>query len=158
VNQSGQNLRIDCLLEPCESAGGGEAPYRRSPEAASGRINTAHGIEPNGLVKATVLLVEFGHSMGPSLQTVLSRFRLTFSKATRSEEVLSILRSSHFDAALLNINRSGLRGTDICRRLRRDSPRLPIIVLGDSNDEDQVLEAFEAKADDYIAKPFPSES
>ena len=117
-------------------------------------IDTAHGIGLNGPVRGRVLVVEDEQSMGLSLQIILSSVRVAVVKATRSEEAVSILRNGHFDAALLNINEPGMRGTDICRRLRKDSPRLPILMLGDSNDEDQVLKAFEARADDYIAKPF----
>jgi two-component system, OmpR family, KDP operon response regulator KdpE len=123
-------------------------------ESYPGTLNTGHGIGPNSQVKGTVLVVEDDQSMELSLQIILSSARVAVVKATRSEEALSILRNAHFDAALLNINENGMRGADICRRLRKSAPRLPILMLGDSNDEGQVLKAFEAKADDYIAKPF----
>src|SRR5579863_6295441 len=131
-----------------------DAMDRCVAEAYSGTIDTAHGVGPKGRVKGAVLVVEEGYSMGLSLQIILSSFRVAVIKPTRSEEAVSLLRNANFDAALLNINRPGLRGTDICRRLRKDLPRIPILMLGDSNNEDQVLEAFEARADDYIAKPF----
>jgi len=132
----------------------GDALERYAAEEYSRTMNTSHGIGLNGQVKGTVLVVEDEQSMGLSLQIILSSVRVVVVKATRSEDAVSILRNAHFDAALLNINEPGMRGTDICRRLRKDSPRLPILMLGDSNDEDQVLKAFEARADDYIAKPF----
>jgi DNA-binding response OmpR family regulator len=117
-------------------------------------MNTAHGIGPNGQVKGKVLVIEAEQSMGLSLQIILSTVRMAVVKVTRSEEAVSMLRDTQFDAALLNINEPGMHGTEICRRLRKDSPRLPIPMLGGSNDEDQVLKAFEARVDDYIAKPF----
>jgi two-component system KDP operon response regulator KdpE len=117
-------------------------------------INIAHGFGASDQIKGTVLVVEDEQSSGLSLQIILSSVRVAVVKAKGSGEAVSILRNAHFDAALLNINEPGTRGTDICRRLRSASPRLPILMLGESNDEDQVLKAFEAKADDYIAKPF----
>lgn len=117
-------------------------------------INIVHGFGANDQIKGTVLVVEDEQSTGLSLQTILSSVRVAVVKATNSEEAVSNLRNTHFDAVLLNINEPGTRGTDICRRLRGVSPRLPILMLGGSNDEEQVLRAFEAKADDYIAKPF----
>jgi two-component system, OmpR family, KDP operon response regulator KdpE len=123
-------------------------------EAYPGTMNTAHGIGPNGQIKGTVLVIEDGQSIGLSLQIILSSVRMVVVKVTRSEEAVSMLRNAHFDAALLNINEPGMRVTEICRRLRKESPCLPILMLGGSNDEDQVLKAFEARVDDYIAKPF----
>ena len=117
-------------------------------------INIAHGFGASDQIKGTVLVVEDEQSSGLSLQIILSSVRVAVVKAKGSGEAVSILRNAHFDAALLNIKEPGTRGTDICRRLRSASPRLPILMLGESNDEDQVLKAFEAKADDYIAKPF----
>jgi two-component system KDP operon response regulator KdpE len=153
MNQSSHDLRIDCLLESGASDDTDQVPHRRFSEIPSGTRNTVHGMGSNGQVKGTVLVVEDGQSMGLSVQTILSRCRIAVIKAARSEEAVSILGNAHFDAVVLNI-KPRMRGTDICRRLREASPRLPILMLGDTNNEDQVLEAFEAKADDYIAKPF----
>jgi two-component system KDP operon response regulator KdpE len=154
MNQSSHEPRPDCLLEPVESADAGEASDRHISEASWAVMNPTRGIGPNGPVKGTVLVVEDEQSIGRSLQIILSRFHVAVVKAMRGEEAVSILRNSHVDAALVSINKHGMRGTDICRRLRKDSERLPILLIGDSNDEDKVLEAFEARADDYIAKPF----
>ena len=119
-----------------------------------GVVNITHGFGANDQIKGTVLVVEDEQSTGLSLQIILSSVRVAVVKAKGSREAVSILRNAHVDAALLNMNEPGTRGTDICRSLRSASPRLPILMLGESNDEDQVLKAFKAKADDYIAKPF----
>lgn len=156
MNQSSHEPRRDCLFEPGACAGIGEVSDRQISEASWPVMTPTRGIRPDGPVKGTVLVVEDEQSIGRSLQIILSRFRVTVVEATRGEEAVSIVRNSHVDAALVNINKHGMRGTDICRILRKDSERLPILLLGDSNDEDEVLEAFEARADDYIAKPFRS--
>ena len=132
----------------------GGALDRRISGTSPAPIHTAYGTGPNGHVKGTVLVVADEQSIELSLQVILSSFRVAVIKATQSEEVVSLLRNERFDAALLNIKKLGMRGTGICRRLRKNLPRLPILMLGDSNDEDQVLEAFDAGVDDYIAKPF----
>jgi CheY-like chemotaxis protein len=108
-------------------------------------INIAHGFGANDQIKGTVFVVEDEQSTGLSLQTILSSVRVAVVKATDSGEAISKLRNAHFDAVLLNINEPGTRGTDTCRRLRSVSPRLPIPMLGGSNDEEQVLRAFERK-------------
>lgn len=123
-------------------------------EVHSETVSTVHHIGLDGQDKGTVLVVEDEQSIGLSLRLILSGFRLVFIQATLSEEGVSILRSAHFDAALLNINKPGTRGTEVCRGIRKHQPRLPILMLGAANDEDQELASFEAGADDYIAKPF----
>jgi two-component system KDP operon response regulator KdpE len=131
-----------------------DALNRRVSEAYSGRANAAQRTGPDGQDKGAVLVVEDERSIGFPLRLILSRFCLLFIQATRGEEALSILHNTHFDAALLNNNKPGMRGTDICRGIRKSLPRLPILMLGAANDEDQELEAFEAGVDDYIPKPF----
>ena len=123
-------------------------------EASTGTNNADFCIGPNGQVKGTVLVVEDEQSSDLSLRLILSSFRVVFIQSTRSEEAVSILRHAHFDAALLNLNKPGAPGTEVCRGIRKTLPRLPILILGVANDEDKELEAFEAGADDYIATPF----
>jgi two-component system KDP operon response regulator KdpE len=123
-------------------------------EACKGTINADYRVGPNGQDKGTVLVVEDEQSIGLSLRSILSSFSAVFIHATRSEEAVSILRHAHFDAALLNINEPGVLGTEVCRGIRKTLPRLPILMLGVANDEDQGLEALEAGADDYIVTPF----
>jgi two-component system KDP operon response regulator KdpE len=55
---------------------------------------------------------------------------------------------------LLDINMPGLDGIEVCRTMRIESPRLPIIMLTIRDREDQKIEALDAGADDYITKPF----
>jgi two-component system, OmpR family, KDP operon response regulator KdpE len=132
----------------------GDALDRCVEEVYSETVNTAHCIGPDGQDMGTVLVIEDEQSIGLSLRPILSSFRLVFIHATRVEEGVSILRSVDFDAAVININKPGIRGTEVCRGIRKNRPRLPILMLGVANDEDQELESFEAGADDYIAKPF----
>jgi two-component system KDP operon response regulator KdpE len=58
------------------------------------------------------------------------------------------------DAVLLDINMPGLDGIEVCRAIRRESPRLPIMMLTVQDKEEQKIEALDAGADDYITKPF----
>ena len=45
-------------------------------------------------------------------------------------------------------------GLAFCAALRIDGWQMPIILLGPPKDEDEVVGAFEAGADDYLVKPF----
>jgi two-component system response regulator RegX3 len=48
----------------------------------------------------------------------------------------------------------GMRGSDICRHLRRAGSEVPIIVLSPRSDEIDVVVTMEMGADDFIAEPY----
>jgi class 3 adenylate cyclase/CheY-like chemotaxis protein len=66
----------------------------------------------------------------------------------------AVLRE-HPDLVMLDIIMPGLNGYDVCRRLRDDPNTrfLPIVMITASGDQERV-QALEAGADDFIAKPF----
>ena len=64
------------------------------------------------------------------------------------------MRTEQFDAVLLDINMPGIGGIEVCRLMRKASPRLPIVMLTVQGSEDRKVEALNAGADDYITKPF----
>jgi two-component system, OmpR family, KDP operon response regulator KdpE len=67
---------------------------------------------------------------------------------------VALVRSEQFDAVLLDINMPGIGGIEVCRIMRKVSPRLPIVMLTVQGSEDRKVEALNAGADDYITKPF----
>ncbi|WPV02672.1 response regulator [Mucilaginibacter sp. cycad4] len=58
------------------------------------------------------------------------------------------------DLLLLDIWMSGFDGRDICRKLKNDdtTKRIPIIMISASRDIER--SAYDAGADDFLAKPF----
>jgi adenylate cyclase len=68
---------------------------------------------------------------------------------------LEAVHREHPDLVLLDIVMPGLSGYDVCRRLRDDAATrfLPIVMITASGDQERV-QALEAGADDFIAKPF----
>lgn len=59
-----------------------------------------------------------------------------------------------YDIILLDITLPGLNGIEVCRRLREQGVRTPVIMLTSRDDElDKVL-AISLGADDYLTKPF----
>ena len=59
-----------------------------------------------------------------------------------------------FDLVILDIMLPGVDGLEICRRLRAEKPKLPILMLTARTTElDRVL-GLEMGADDYLTKPF----
>ena len=59
-----------------------------------------------------------------------------------------------FDLIILDLNLPSLGGLDICRRIKQELPRLPIIMLTARTKESDVVSGLEVGADDYVRKPF----
>jgi two-component system KDP operon response regulator KdpE len=102
----------------------------------------------------SVLIVDDERSIRASLRTILSGLGFVIVEAARGEEALSLTRTAQFDVVLLDINMPGMSGIEVCRMLRRNFARLPIIMLTVQGSEDRKVEALDAGADDYITKPF----
>lgn len=67
---------------------------------------------------------------------------------------LALARRGGFDAMVLDLRLPVLGGLDVCRTLRAEGSRLPLLMLTARNTElDRVL-GLELGADDYLAKPF----
>jgi two-component system NtrC family sensor kinase len=61
------------------------------------------------------------------------------------------------DVVLTDLNMPSLRGLDLIRRLKRDLPTLPAILMTAEGSESLAVEALRAGAADYLVKPFDAE-
>ena len=59
-----------------------------------------------------------------------------------------------FDVVLLDVMLPGLDGFEVVRRLRAARQFVPVMLLTARSGTDDVLQGFEAGADDYLPKPF----
>ena len=66
---------------------------------------------------------------------------------------LAAAQAEPFDLVILDLMLPGLSGTEICRRLRAESP-VPIIMLTARDSEADRVLGLEIGADDYVTKPF----
>ena len=63
-------------------------------------------------------------------------------------------REGGFDLILLDVMLPGKDGFEVCRELRRQGLRTPILMLTAKTQESEKVMAFELGADDYVTKPF----
>jgi len=66
-------------------------------------------------------------------------------------------RSSRWDAIILDLMLPGLDGREICRTLRLEKNRTPILMLTALDTVEDVVRGLRLGADDYLAKPFAFE-
>jgi DNA-binding response OmpR family regulator len=64
-----------------------------------------------------------------------------------------LARNKRFDAMILAMDAPGADGLALCRERRRAGSTAPIMLLGSGDVERETLLAFEAGANDYVAKP-----
>ncbi|MHB8764443.1 MAG: response regulator transcription factor [Deferrisomatales bacterium] len=67
---------------------------------------------------------------------------------------LAAFRAGPPDLVLLDIMMPERSGYDVCREIRRDDPRTPILMLTAKGEEIDKVVGLELGADDYITKPF----
>ena len=65
----------------------------------------------------------------------------------------TILKDANPDLILLDIQMPDGNGVEICKQLRSGGFSKPIVMLTAKNAEVEIIEGFEAGANDYIAKP-----
>jgi len=58
------------------------------------------------------------------------------------------------DLVLLDIMLPKLNGYEVCKRIKKTKPELPIIMLTAKSQEAEIVTGLELGADDYITKPF----
>lgn len=70
------------------------------------------------------------------------------------QQALEVARQGEAHAVLLDIRLPGMSGFDVCRQMRAEGLRLPIIMLTARDDEVDKIVGLELGADDYVVKPF----
>jgi DNA-binding response OmpR family regulator len=59
-----------------------------------------------------------------------------------------------FDCIILDINLPGKNGFDVCKSMRQNNIKVPVLMLTAFGEVDDKLQGFESGADDYLTKPF----
>jgi two-component system, OmpR family, KDP operon response regulator KdpE len=106
-------------------------------------------------MQGKVLIVDDEPSIRRALRTTFGTLGFDIAEAVTGEQALPLLHKANFDAVLLDMNMPGMGGLEACREIRRQFPRVAVLMLTIRDNEDDKVEALEAGADDYVTKPFP---
>ena len=101
-----------------------------------------------------ILIVEDERAVARGLEYGLEKEGFTVLLAENGRKALDLARTQNPHLILLDIRLPDLNGFDICRQLRVEGARMPILMLT-ARDEaiDKVL-GLELGADDYVVKPY----
>lgn len=100
------------------------------------------------------MIVEDERAVARGLEYALSKEGFTVLWADNGHRALELVRKEDPRLVLLDIRLPDMSGFDICRQLRQEGKRQPILMLTARDDElDKVL-GLELGADDYVVKPY----
>ncbi len=74
--------------------------------------------------------------------------------ATNGLEGLAYCLHHHVDVAVLDVMMPGMTGFELCRWLKKNDPRIAVILLTARDAVDDRVRGLDDGADDYITKPF----
>ena len=103
---------------------------------------------------AKSLIVEDDRAIILGLRENLAFEGHTVTEATRGDEALARLAVAKPDLLILDIMLPGISGFEVCRRVRKEDRRLPILMLTARSDEVDKVMGLDLGADDYLTKPF----
>ena len=101
-----------------------------------------------------ILIVEDEPAIAMALEDDFTLEGYTVTLVHDGVEALARARNEAFDAILLDVMLPGKDGFEVCRELRQNRVRTPILMLTARAQEAEKVLGLEAGADDYVTKPF----
>ena len=101
-----------------------------------------------------ILIIEDDPAILTGLQTSLEKENFMVTPVSYGQLGYEKGRSEHFDLILLDIMLPSKNGVDICRDLRKDGIKTPILMLAGPKEKIEKEFGSEVGATDYISKPF----
>ena len=102
-----------------------------------------------------ILLVDDDEALRQSLSEQL-RLHEEFStvEAGNGGDALELVKQEYFDAILLDVGLPDMDGREVCRLMRRNGVKSPIIMLTAAESDADTILGLDAGANDYVTKPF----
>ena len=102
-----------------------------------------------------ILLAEDEENIADFVCRGLECFGFNVDRTGRGDEAWEKLRENDYDLALLDIRMPGMTGLEVCRRLRQERDfAMPVLMLTALDTTDDIVLGLQARADDYMVKPF----
>ena len=102
----------------------------------------------------TILIIEDDISILRGLKDNLEYEGYTVVSQTNGKKGLQLALEKNPDLILLDIMLPGLNGYEICKKVKKEKPQLPIIMITARGSEMDKVSGLDIGADDYVTKPF----
>jgi DNA-binding response OmpR family regulator len=102
----------------------------------------------------TILIVEDDEAISDSIGYALERSGFRTLRAQDGAQGLRLFRAQRPDLVILDLMLPGMDGWRVTEELRKEDPRVPVIVCSARTSEFDRVHGLEMGADDYVTKPF----
>ena len=104
--------------------------------------------------KEPILIVEDDQDLSELIKIQLSDLNFLIEQSFNGSEALKKIQAKEYSLIILDIMLPGTNGFDICKSVREDDSKTPILMLTAKAEEMDKIMGLEFGADDYLTKPF----
>jgi two-component system, OmpR family, KDP operon response regulator KdpE len=104
-------------------------------------------------IKKKILVIDDELQIIRVMRHILSAHQYEIRTADDGKSAMEVFEYWQPDLVITDLQMPNVSGLELCRRLREVSG-VPIIVLSVRDEEETIVEALDAGADDYVTKPF----
>lgn len=104
-----------------------------------------------------VMLIDDEDNLHAAIEKLLVQNGYAFCGAEDAERGLALLAGEKPDLLLLDVMLPKMNGYDVCREMRAQGRRIPVLFLSSKGDIVDKGIGFKAGGDDYLVKPFNNE-
>lgn len=104
--------------------------------------------------KQPILVVDDEKNIRLTMSQSLEPLDMTVQTAASGEEALEKLRNGLFGVVFLDLKMPGMDGMEVLRRIKKDWPKIRVIIITAHGTIESAVEAMKLGAVDFIQKPF----
>lgn len=101
-----------------------------------------------------ILLVEDDVNLAESIMMWLRAQQHVIEHVINGRDALDLITHGSYEVVVLDWDLPGMSGLDVCRTVRSEGNKVPIIMLTGKDTVDHKVTGLDAGVDDYLAKPF----
>ena len=105
-------------------------------------------------MKTKILIIEDDANIRLGLEELLKSEGFEVATCDRGDRAVAAVKEHRPTLVVLDVMLPGASGYDVCKQLRKDNCRVPILMLTAKGQEMDKVIGLELGADDYVTKPF----
>jgi len=106
------------------------------------------------LEQQKILIVEDEFKVATFIKKGLLTQEILADIAFTGLEAIELFNKNHYDLVILDIGLPDMSGLDLCKHIRNNNDRIPILMLTAMGSLSDKLSGFEMGTNDYMVKPF----